>query len=208
MQKDIDRDAQTRSLPTFKEVTNQNRNRRWWTCCLGCGSQEEEELPPLVVTCDSVTSYKNKVSSGDLSAIVKQDTSPGDNVGEHDRRRSKETSAKEPEQRNEKVVRSNEEVHHNAAPKPSCSELKPPRQQRMIIQKPVLFHTEVNEIPEQKTTISEIRPPGQQQPILKQPVQVNAEVNEIPEQKTPIRLLEFGLDPYPGSLHPPLFLIG
>ncbi|KAL6083049.1 hypothetical protein STEG23_016998, partial [Scotinomys teguina] len=237
MQKDIDRDAQTRSLPTFKEVTNQNRNRRWWTCCLGCGSQEEEELPPLVVTCDSVTSYKNKVSSEDLSAIVKQDTSPGNNVGEHDRRfcltdrsigesevlksptiyvwclmcdvtfsnvsftnigpfdwkissqpftMSKETSAKEPEQRNEKVVRSNEEVHHNTAPKPSCSELKPPRQQRMIIQKPVLFHTEVNEIPEQKTPISEIRPPGQQQPILKQPVQINAEVNEIPEQKTTI----------------------
>ncbi|KAL6094022.1 hypothetical protein STEG23_036171 [Scotinomys teguina] len=185
MQKDIDRDAQTRSLPTFKEGANQNRNRRWWTCCLGCGSQEEEEeLPPLVI-CDSVTSYKNKVSSGDLSAIVKQDTSPGNNVGEHDRRRSKETSAKEPEQRNEKVVRSNEEVHHNTAPKPSCSELKPTRQQRMILQQPVPFHAAENEKPEQKTSISEVNPPGQQQPIFNQPLQIKA-VNDRPKEKSSI----------------------
>ncbi|KAL6085124.1 hypothetical protein STEG23_036055, partial [Scotinomys teguina] len=185
MQKVIDGDAQTRPLPTFKEVANQNRNRRWWTCCLGCGSQEEEELPPLVVTCDSVTSYKNKVSSGDLSAIVKQDTSPGDNVGEHDRRRSKETSAKEPEQRNEKVVRSNEEVHLNTSQKPSCSELKPPRQQRLILQQSVPFHAAENEIPEQKTSISEVNPPGQQQPIFIQPLQINA-VNDRPKEKSSI----------------------
>ncbi|KAL6094132.1 hypothetical protein STEG23_003470 [Scotinomys teguina] len=174
---------------------------------MGCGSQEEEELPPLVFTCDSLTSYKNKVSSGDLSAIVKQDTSPGNNVGEHDRRRrtalqyacvfnhpdlhakslciSKETSAKESEQRNEKVVRSNEEVHHNTSPKPLCSELKPPRQQRLILQQSVPFHAAENEIPEQKTSISEVNPPGQQQPIFNQPLQINA-VNDRPKEKSSI----------------------
>ncbi|KAL6084212.1 hypothetical protein STEG23_013066, partial [Scotinomys teguina] len=97
----------------------------------------------------------------------------------------KETSAKEPEQRNEKVVRSNEEVHHNTAPKPSCSELKPTRQQRMILQQPVPFHAAENEKPEQKTSISEVNPPGQQQPIFIQPLQINA-VNDRPKEKSSI----------------------
>ncbi|KAL6034224.1 hypothetical protein STEG23_023035, partial [Scotinomys teguina] len=73
-----------------------------------CRQEKEHEWPPLNVMCDLGTSSKDKVGIGDLTGIVLRDTSPGNTVGEHDRRRSKGTSAKEPEERNEKDVRSKE----------------------------------------------------------------------------------------------------
>ncbi|KAL6034239.1 hypothetical protein STEG23_023050, partial [Scotinomys teguina] len=114
---------------------------------------------------------------------------------------SKETSAKEPEQRNEKVVRSNEEVHHNTAPKPSCSELKPLRQQRMILQQPVPFHAAENEIPEQKTSISEAMPLKQMKSINKssESVEICEEVDISKEQKSLSRLSEKPDPDVPGT---------
>ncbi|KAL6082822.1 hypothetical protein STEG23_003633, partial [Scotinomys teguina] len=89
MQNDIGRDAQTGPLLPFREVAKQNKNRRWLTSFLGGRSQEEEhEWPPLNVMCDLGTSYKDKVGIGDLTGIVLRDTSPGNTMGEHDRRRS------------------------------------------------------------------------------------------------------------------------
>ncbi|KAL6093468.1 hypothetical protein STEG23_022190 [Scotinomys teguina] len=88
MQNDIGHDAQTGPLLPFGDVAKRNKNRRWLTSFLGGRSQEKEhEWPPLNVMCDLGTSSKGKVGIGDLTGIVLRDTSPGNTMGEHDRRR-------------------------------------------------------------------------------------------------------------------------
>ncbi|KAL6083441.1 hypothetical protein STEG23_018678, partial [Scotinomys teguina] len=80
---------------------------------------------------------------------------------------SKGTSAKEPEERNEKDVRSKEEEQHNIDPKPSCSEVQHPGQQKSIVNKQVQLQTVVNQKPKQKTSIGEAMPLKQMKSINK-----------------------------------------
>ncbi|XP_059100887.1 uncharacterized protein LOC131894591 isoform X1 [Peromyscus eremicus] len=65
---------------------------------------------------------------------------------------SKGTSAKEPEQRNKKLVRVNTEVQHSTDPKPFCNEERHPGELQSILKKPVQIST-VNAGTEQKTPV-------------------------------------------------------
>ncbi|KAL6035151.1 hypothetical protein STEG23_016857, partial [Scotinomys teguina] len=113
----------------------------------------------------------------------------------------KGTSAKEPEERNEKDVRSKDEEQHNIDPKPSCSEVQHPGQQKSIVNKQVQLQTVVNQKPKQKTSIGEAMPLKQMKSINKtsESEEIFEEVDNNIELKPIPRLSEKPGPSVPGT---------
>ncbi|XP_059100736.1 uncharacterized protein LOC131894475 isoform X8 [Peromyscus eremicus] len=112
---------------------------------------------------------------------------------------SKGTSAKEPEQRNKKLVRVNTEVQHSTDPKPFCNEERHPGELQSILKKPVQIST-VNAGTEQKTSISEAMPLKQMKSVNRtKSAEFREEVDNNIEQK-PLSRLSHKPDPdVPGT---------